>query len=96
MVANKSEGEALILRTLRRRGKPGCTGTGFLLKGNNLALLCPALGGGHTSCWRIRESDIEFVKKKSATTVFEPKNASHDIFQFATKVRKWFKMGLNQ
>ena len=67
MVTNKAErkAEALILtfEDFEETWKSGWTGTCFLLNGNNLALLCPALGGGHTSCWRNWELDKEFVKK---------------------------------
>ena len=63
---SREKGRGADFEDFEETWKSGCTGTCFLLKGNNLALLCPALGGGHTR---------EFVKKKSAIEVFESKNA---------------------
>ena len=77
---SREKGRGADFEDFEETWKSGCTGTCFLLKGNNLALLCPALGGGHASCWRNWE--------KSVIDVFEPKNVSHDVFKFATKVSK--------
>ena len=60
---SREKGRGADFEDFEETWKSGCTGTCFLLKGNNLALLCPALGGGHTSCWRNWELDKEFVKK---------------------------------
>ena len=60
---SRGKGRGADFEDFEETWKSGCTGTCFLLKGNNLALLCPALGGGHTSCWRNWELDKEFVKK---------------------------------
>ena len=42
---SREKGRGADFEDFEETWKSGCTGTCFLLKGNNLALLCPTLGG---------------------------------------------------